>query len=64
MPGVRTVIGAFHQPSAVIADTATLEMLPTRELSAGIAEAIKYGLIRDAEFFAWLEAEHGSTARA
>jgi 3-dehydroquinate synthase len=54
--GGKNLIGAFHQPSAVIADTATLETLPTRELSAGIAEVIKYGLIRDAEFFAWLEA--------
>jgi len=51
----KNMIGAFHQPRAVIADTATLDTLPDRELRAGIAEVIKYGLIRDAEFFAWLE---------
>lgn len=51
----KNMIGAFHQPRAVIADTDTLNTLPDRELSAGIAEVIKYGLIRDAEFFAWLE---------
>jgi len=49
------MIGAFYQPQCVIADTATLQTLPKRELSAGMAEVIKYGLIRDAEFFAWLE---------
>ncbi|AGA88964.1 3-dehydroquinate synthase [Thioflavicoccus mobilis 8321] len=53
----KNMIGAFHQPRAVIADTATLDTLPDRELSAGLAEVIKYGLIRDAGFFAWLEAE-------
>jgi 3-dehydroquinate synthase len=52
----KNMIGAFHQPRAVIADIATLNTLPDRELSAGLAEVIKYGLIRDAEFFAWLEA--------
>jgi len=51
----KNMIGAFHQPRAVIADTNALNTLPDRELSAGIAEVIKYGLIRDAEFFAWLE---------
>ena len=51
----KNMIGAFHQPLAVIADTATLDTLPDRELSAGIAEVIKYGAIRDREFFAWLE---------
>jgi 3-dehydroquinate synthase len=55
-PGGKNLIGAFHQPIAVIADTSTLNSLPTRELSAGLAEVIKYGLICDAEFFAWLEA--------
>jgi len=53
----KNMIGAFHQPRAVIADTDTLDTLPDRELSAGIAEVIKYGLIRDPDFFAWLEAE-------
>ena len=51
----KNMIGAFHQPSAVIADTSVLSTLPDRELSAGLAEVIKYGLIRDKEFFIWLE---------
>ena len=51
----KNMIGAFHQPRVVIADTDTLDTLPDRELSAGMAEVIKYGLIDDAEFFAWLE---------
>lgn len=54
-PGGKNLIGAFHQPAAVIADTATLATLSDRELRAGLAEIIKYGLIRDAAFFAWLE---------
>ena len=51
----KNMIGAFHQPRGVIADTSVLTTLPEREISAGLAEVIKYGLIRDAEFFAWLE---------
>jgi 3-dehydroquinate synthase len=51
----KNMIGAFYQPKAVIADTDTLDTLPGRELSAGLAEVIKYGLICDAEFFSWLE---------
>jgi len=51
----KNMIGAFYQPRCVIADTASLDTLPERELSAGIAEVIKYGLIRDPEFFLWLE---------
>ena len=51
----KNMIGAFHQPQCVIADTRTLQSLPARELSAGIAEVIKYGLICDARFFKWLE---------
>ena len=51
----KNMIGAFHQPRLVLADIATLATLPARELSAGLAEVIKYGLIRDAAFFAWLE---------
>lgn len=51
----KNMIGAFYQPAAVIADTATLSTLPARELSAGLAEVIKYGLIMDLEFLAWLE---------
>ena len=55
-PGGKNLIGAFHQPVAVLADTRTLTSLPIRELRAGIAEVIKYGLICDAGFFGWLEA--------
>ena len=51
----KNMIGAFHQPQCVIADTHTLTTLPQRELSAGIAEVIKYGLICDADFYQWLE---------
>jgi 3-dehydroquinate synthase len=54
-PGGKNLIGAFHQPIAVIADTSTLDTLPPRELRAGLAEVIKYGLIRDSAFFDWLE---------
>ena len=52
----KNMIGAFYQPVAVIADTDTLRTLPDRELSAGLAEVIKYGIIGDAPFFEWLEA--------
>ena len=51
----KNMIGAFYQPRVVLADTSTLATLPDRELSAGLAEVIKYGLIRDAAFFDWLE---------
>lgn len=51
----KNMIGAFYQPSAVIADTDTLNTLPDRELSSGIAEVIKYGLIDDYDFFCWLQ---------
>lgn len=51
----KNMIGAFYQPQCVIADTSTLNTLPSRELSAGMAEVIKYGLIYDADFFNWLE---------
>jgi 3-dehydroquinate synthase len=51
----KNMIGAFYQPRAVIADIATLNTLADNELSAGLAEVIKYGLIRDPEFLAWLE---------
>ena len=54
-PGGKNLIGAFHQPSAVFADTNTLNTLPDRELRAGMAEVIKYGLIVDPVFFDWLE---------
>mgnify|MGYP005817548041 CR=1 FL=1 len=51
----KNLIGAFHQPRTVLADTDALGTLPARELRAGLAEVIKYGLIRDAAFLAWLE---------
>lgn len=54
-PRGKNMIGAFHQPQAVIVDTAVLRSLPEREFAAGIAEVVKYGLIADAGFFAWLE---------
>jgi 3-dehydroquinate synthase len=50
-PGGKNLIGAFHQPVAVFADTNTLNTLPDRELRAGLAEVIKYGLIVDRDFF-------------
>jgi 3-dehydroquinate synthase len=54
-PQGKNMIGAFYQPQLVLADIATLDTLPDRELKAGLAEVIKYGLIRDPEFFLWLE---------
>ncbi|RZA06320.1 MAG: 3-dehydroquinate synthase [Moraxellaceae bacterium] len=54
-PMGKNMIGAFHQPQAVIADISLLKTLPPRELSAGLAEVIKYGLICDYDFFVWLE---------
>jgi 3-dehydroquinate synthase len=55
----KNMIGAFHQPRAVVIDTDTLNTLPDRELAAGLAEVVKYGLIRDAAFFDWLVSNHG-----
>ncbi len=54
-PEGKNLIGAFHQPRCVLIDTDTLSTLPDRELSAGLAEVIKYGAIVDAAFLAWLE---------
>ncbi len=51
----KNMIGAFYQPKLVLADISTLDTLPDNELKAGLAEVIKYGLIRDPEFFGWLE---------
>ena len=55
-PRGKNLIGAFHQPRAVLADAATIDTLPDRELRAGYAEVVKYGLLGDASFFEWLEA--------
>src|SRR6202008_3357304 len=52
----KNLVGAFHQPSLVLADLAVLDTLPERELRAGYAEVVKYGLIGDADFFAWCDA--------
>jgi 3-dehydroquinate synthase len=52
----KNLIGAFHQPILVLADTASLDVLPQREFRSGYAELAKYGLLGDADFFAWLEA--------
>jgi 3-dehydroquinate synthase len=55
-PAGKNLVGTFHQPRLVLADTDTLTTLPRRELLAGYAEVAKYGLLGDAAFFAWLEA--------
>jgi len=59
----KNMVGAFHQPLAVIADTDTLATLPERELAAGLAEVAKYGFIADVEFLAWIES-HAAMLRA
>jgi 3-dehydroquinate synthase len=59
----KNMVGAFYQPNAVIIDTSVLTTLPSRELSAGLAEVIKYGLICDLEFLGWLE-EHVDALRS
>ncbi len=56
-PRGKNMIGAFYQPQFVLADVATLQTLPPRELGCGLAETVKHGIIRDGTFFAWLE-EH------
>lgn len=63
LPAGKNLIGAFHQPRSVIADTAVLKTLPQREISAGIAEVIKYGLLGDETFVSYLE-EHMQQLRA
>jgi 3-dehydroquinate synthase len=55
----KNMIGAFYQPKLVLADTSTLNTLPDRELSSGLAEVIKYGLLGDEKFFEWLEKNIG-----
>lgn len=57
IPQGKNLVGAFHPPRAVIADTTTLHTLPPRELRAGLAEVIKYGAIVDADFLRWLQAQ-------
>lgn len=62
-PGGKNLLGAFHQPICVLADTDTLRTLPDRELSAGLAEVVKYGLIADAGLFDWLEKQADALLR-
>jgi 3-dehydroquinate synthase len=62
-PEGKNLVGMFHQPRIVIADTAVLQTLPKRELLAGYAEVVKYGALGNADFFAWLE-ENGAAALA
>lgn len=57
-PQGKNLVGAFHQPVLVVADTAVLDTLPQRQFRAGYAEVAKYGVLGDAAFFAWLEANH------
>lgn len=59
-PAGKNLVGAFHQPSLVLADLSVLETLPDREILAGYAEVVKYGLIDDADFFAWCDANAAS----
>ena len=59
----KNLVGSFHQPALVLADTATLDTLPPREMGAGYAEVIKYGVLGDADFFAWCE-ENGAKVTA
>jgi 3-dehydroquinate synthase len=59
-PQAKNIIGAFHQPAGVWIDTTTLDTLPPREFRCGLAEVVKYGVILDSGFFAWLERETGS----
>jgi len=55
LPRGKNLVGAFHQPRVVLADVACLRSLPLRQVRAGLAEVVKYGVIADAELFAWLE---------
>ena len=64
LPGAKNIVGAFWQPSLVAIDTATLSTLPPRILHSGLAEVAKYGVIADAEFFEWLEANAEALAAA
>jgi len=62
-PRGKNMIGAFYQPRCVLADTGSLDTLPDRELSAGLAEIIKYGLLWDEDFLEWIEAHVGDLRR-
>ncbi|MEN9718606.1 MAG: hypothetical protein RIQ99_1484 [Pseudomonadota bacterium] len=62
-PAGKNLVGAFHQPALVLADLAVLDTLPLRELQAGYAEVVKYGLLGDADFFAWCD-QHGKALLA
>ncbi|KAB2901010.1 MAG: 3-dehydroquinate synthase [Dokdonella sp.] len=62
LPQGKNLVGAFHQPRAVVADTATLASLPAREYRAGLAEVVKYGAINDPALFGWLEAHAAALA--
>src|SRR5579883_1252130 len=62
-PQGKNLIGAFHQPVLVIADTAVLDTLPPRQFRAGYAEVAKYGVLGDAAFFGWLEANHADIVK-
>src|SRR5207237_6400000 len=58
-PHGKNLLGAFHQPLLVVADTEVLDTLPQRQFRAGYAEVAKYGVLGDAKFFAWLDANRG-----
>jgi 3-dehydroquinate synthase len=62
-PQGKNLLGAFHQPVLVIADTAVLDTLPPRQFRAGYAEVAKYGVLGDEAFFAWLESNHAEVFR-
>src|SRR3982750_3846498 len=62
-PQGKNLLGAFHQPVLVVADTAVLDTLSPRQFRAGYAEVAKYGLLGDASFFAWLEANHADITK-
>ena len=64
LPEAKNMIGAFLQPLGVLVDTATLATLPANQYRAGLAEVVKYGVILDAEFFQYLESQHGRIERA
>lgn len=62
-PAGKNLVGAFHQPALVLADLAVLDTLPERELKSGYAEVVKYGILGDADFFAWCD-QHGGEVLA